>query len=134
MKAEYQKILERLDELEWQGVIGAFDKRTIIDLSGDVIKEILKTLLSGARHSGFMRTGETLPAAYSAVEAGQVSAIRNQGRGEHAGHLLRWQQQRAHTKTIWKRSRSLRDASGKFLYHDGLTNSDGGLEGIRSFR
>ena len=32
--------MERLDELEQQGVIGAFDKRTIIELSGDVIKEI----------------------------------------------------------------------------------------------
>ena len=40
LKAEYQKILERLDELEQQGVIGAFDKRTIIELSSDVIKEI----------------------------------------------------------------------------------------------
>ncbi len=34
LKAEYQVILERLDELEYQGVIGAFDKQTIIDLSG----------------------------------------------------------------------------------------------------
>ena len=40
MKAEYQKILERLDELEQQGVIGAFDKRTIIELSRDVMNEI----------------------------------------------------------------------------------------------
>lgn len=40
LKAEYQEIIERLDELERQGVIGAFDKRTIIELSGDVIKEI----------------------------------------------------------------------------------------------
>ena len=40
LKAEYQKILKRLDELEQQGVIGAFDKRTIIELSNDVIKEI----------------------------------------------------------------------------------------------
>ena len=40
LKAEYQIILERLDELEHQEVIGAFDKRTIIDLSGDIIKEI----------------------------------------------------------------------------------------------
>ena len=40
LKAEYQVILERLDGLEQQGVIGAFDKRTIIELSGDVIKEI----------------------------------------------------------------------------------------------
>ncbi len=40
LKAEYQEILKRLDGLERQGVIGAFDKRTIIELSGDVIKEI----------------------------------------------------------------------------------------------
>ena len=40
LEAEYQEILERLDELEQQGVIGAFDKRTIIELSNDVIKEI----------------------------------------------------------------------------------------------
>ncbi len=40
LKAEYRRILERLDEREKQGVIGAFDKRTIIELSGDVIMEI----------------------------------------------------------------------------------------------
>ena len=40
LKAEYQKILDKLDGLEEQGVIGAFDKRTIVELSGDVIKEI----------------------------------------------------------------------------------------------
>ncbi|MCI8354048.1 MAG: hypothetical protein HFI47_03060 [Lachnospiraceae bacterium] len=40
LKAEYRKILDRLDKLEQQGVIGAFDKRTIIELSGDVIREI----------------------------------------------------------------------------------------------
>ena len=42
LKAEYQDILMRLDKLERQGVIGAFDKRTIIELSGDVIREIVK--------------------------------------------------------------------------------------------
>ena len=42
LKEEYQDILIRLDELEQQGVIGAFDKRTIIELSGDVIREIAK--------------------------------------------------------------------------------------------
>lgn len=42
LKTEYKVILERLNELERQGVIGAFDKRTIIELSGDVIKEIAR--------------------------------------------------------------------------------------------
>lgn len=40
LKSEYLDILERLDRLERQGVVGAFDKRTIIDLTGDVMKEI----------------------------------------------------------------------------------------------
>lgn len=40
LRAEYQEILERLDGLEQKGVIGAFDKRTIIELSSDVIKLI----------------------------------------------------------------------------------------------
>lgn len=40
LKEDYQIILERLDELERQETIGAFDKRTIIELSGDVIQEI----------------------------------------------------------------------------------------------
>ena len=40
LKAEYRSILERLDKLEQEGTIGAFDKRTIIELSGDVIREI----------------------------------------------------------------------------------------------
>ena len=42
LRAEYQHILRRLDELEQEGMIGAFDKRTIIELSRDVIKEIAK--------------------------------------------------------------------------------------------
>ena len=40
LKAEYRNILERLDKLEQEGIIGAFDKHTIIELSSDVIKEI----------------------------------------------------------------------------------------------
>ena len=42
LKAEYRIILERLDDLEKQGIIGAFDKRTIIELSSDVIREIAR--------------------------------------------------------------------------------------------
>ncbi len=40
LKSEYREILNRLNGLEEQGIIGAFDKRTIIELSSDVIKEI----------------------------------------------------------------------------------------------
>lgn len=40
LKVEYHTILDRLNEMEHWGVIGAFDKRTIIEFSNDVIKEI----------------------------------------------------------------------------------------------
>ena len=57
LKAEYQEILERLDELEQQGVIGAFDKRTIIELSGDVVKEIARKYENVQKGVGDMMSG-----------------------------------------------------------------------------
>ncbi len=40
--AEYQEILDRLDLAERQGTLRAFDKRTIIELSQNVIREIAR--------------------------------------------------------------------------------------------
>lgn len=40
LEEEYKEILERLDTLEDQSTIGTFEKRTIIELFRDVIKEI----------------------------------------------------------------------------------------------
>lgn len=57
LKAEYQEILERLDELEQQRVIGAFDKRTIIELSGDVVKEIARKYENVQKGVGDMMSG-----------------------------------------------------------------------------
>ena len=57
LKAEYQIILERLDALERQEVIGAFDKRTIIELSGDVIREIAQKYDNVQKGVGDMMSG-----------------------------------------------------------------------------
>ena len=57
LKAEYQEILKRLDELEQQGVIGAFDKRTIIELSNDVIKEIAQKYVNVQKGVGDIMGG-----------------------------------------------------------------------------
>ena len=57
LKAEYQVILERLDELEQRGFIGAFDKRTIIELSGDVIREIAQKYENVQKGVGDMMSG-----------------------------------------------------------------------------
>ena len=56
LKTEYKVILQRLDELEGQGVIGAFDKRTIIELSGDVIKEIAQKYKNVQKGVGDMKS------------------------------------------------------------------------------
>ena len=60
LKAEYQLILEKLDEMERQEIIGAFDKRTIIDLSGDVIKEIAQKYENVQKGVGDMMRGALL--------------------------------------------------------------------------
>lgn len=57
LKAEYQDILERLNKLEQEGIIGAFDKRTIIELSGDVIKEIAQKYENVQKEIGGMMGG-----------------------------------------------------------------------------
>jgi hypothetical protein len=57
LKAEYKKILEKLDELEQKKVIGAFDKRTIIEISGDVIKEIAQKYENVQRGVGDIMSG-----------------------------------------------------------------------------
>ncbi len=57
LKAEYQEILEKLNELELLEVIGAFDKRTIIDLSGNVIQEIAQKYENVQKGVGDMMRG-----------------------------------------------------------------------------
>lgn len=56
-KAEYQIILGRLDELEQQEFIGAFDKRTIIELSSDVIRELAQKYENVQKGLGDMMSG-----------------------------------------------------------------------------
>lgn len=60
LKAEYRVILERFDGLEQQGVLGAFDKRTIIELSGDVVKEIAQKYENVQKGVGDMMRGKLI--------------------------------------------------------------------------
>lgn len=82
LKAEYQEILERLDELERQGVIGAFDKRTIIELSGDVIKEIAQKYENVQKGVGDMMGGALIETeARTILNQGIIQGIR-QGKSQ----------------------------------------------------
>lgn len=74
LKKEYQGILEKLDELEQEEVIGAFDKRTIIELSGDVIREIAQKYENVQKGVGDMMSGALIET--------EARAILNQGINE----------------------------------------------------
>lgn len=74
LKAEYQDILERLDKLEQQGVIGAFDKRTIVELSGDVLIEIAKKYENVQKGVGDMMRGALIET--------EARKILNKGKSE----------------------------------------------------
>jgi len=74
LKAEYRVILERLDGLEQQEVIDAFDKRTIIDLSGDVMNEIAQKYKNVQKGMGDMMRGALLETS--------ARTILNQGKSQ----------------------------------------------------
>lgn len=67
LKAEYQDILERLDKLEQKEIIGAFDKRTIIELSGDVIREIAQKYENVQKGVGGMMSGALIETEARAI-------------------------------------------------------------------
>ncbi len=74
LKAEYQEILGRLDGLEQQGGIGSFDKRTIIELSCDVVKEIAQKYRNVQKGIGDMMRGSLIETS--------ARTILNQGIGQ----------------------------------------------------
>ena len=52
--------MEKLNELEYQGAIGAFDKRTIIEISNDVLKELAKKYTNVQKGVGDIMGGALL--------------------------------------------------------------------------
>lgn len=74
LKTEYQDILERLDKLERKGIIGAFDKRTIIELSDDVIRKITQKYENVQKGIGEMMRGALIET--------EARTILNKGRME----------------------------------------------------
>ena len=93
LKAEYRIILERLDDLEKQGIIGAFDKRTIIELSSDVIREIARKYENVQKGIGAMMRGPLIQTeARTILNRGisqGISQGRNKGKKETALRMLK---------------------------------------------
>ena len=81
LKAEYRIILERLDDLEKQGIIGAFDKQTIIDLSSDVINEIARKYENVQKGIGAMMRGPLIQT--------EARTILNESKKETALRMLK---------------------------------------------
>ena len=74
LKAEYQEILERLDDLERQEVIGSFDKRTIIEISSDVLEELTRKYENVQKGVGDVMGGALLET--------EARTILNRGKNE----------------------------------------------------
>ena len=85
LKAEYRIILERLDDLEKQGIIGAFDKRTIIELSSDVIREIARKYENVQKGIGAMMRGPLIQTEARTILNRGIS----QGKKETALRMLK---------------------------------------------
>lgn len=84
LKQEYMDILARLDDLERQEIIGAFDKRTIIEISGDVLKEITKKYENLQKGVGGIMSGALLETSARKLrnEANKETALRMLKRGK----------------------------------------------------
>lgn len=82
LKAEYQKILDKLDGLEEQGVTGAFDKRTIVELSGDVIKEIAQKYENVQKGAGDLMGGALIETTARSILNQGINQGITQGRSQ----------------------------------------------------
>ena len=89
LKAEYRSILERLNKLEQEGIIGAFDKRTIIELSGDVIREIAQKYEKVQKGIGGMMSGALLETEARTILNKGKDEGRNENKKETALRMLR---------------------------------------------
>ena len=83
LKAEYQDILIRLDKLEQQRVIGGFDKRVIIELSGDVINEIAKKYEHVQKGVGDMMRGALIETEARRILNQGINQGKSQGINEN---------------------------------------------------
>ena len=86
---EYQEILERLDKLEQQEVIGAFDKRTIIDLSGDVINKIAQKYKNVQKGVGGMMRGALIETSARTILNQGISQGISQNQRETVLRMLK---------------------------------------------
>ncbi|MCI9083347.1 MAG: hypothetical protein HFI70_13910 [Lachnospiraceae bacterium] len=88
LKAVYQDILERLNQLEREGKIGAFDKRTIIELSRDVVKEIAQKYENVQKGVGGMMSGALIETEARMILNRGKAEGRNETKKETALRML----------------------------------------------
>lgn len=82
LTAEYREILDRLERLEHEGKIGAFDKRTIIELSRDVIRELAKKYENVQKGVGDIMSGALIETEARAILNIGKQEGRKEGRKE----------------------------------------------------
>ncbi|MEY8327304.1 hypothetical protein AALB47_25965 [Lachnospiraceae bacterium 54-11] len=88
LKAEYRSTLERLNKLEQEGIIGAIDKCTIIELSRDVIREIAQKYEKVQKGIGGMMSGALLETEARTILNRGKDEGRNENKRETAIRML----------------------------------------------
>ena len=80
--------MERFDKLEQEGTIGAFDKRTIIELSSDVIKEIAQKYENVQKGIGDIMSGGLIETEARTILNRGKDEGRNENKKETALRML----------------------------------------------
>lgn len=68
LAAEYENIRDRLDILEKKGILGVFDKHTILELSDDVLQEIARKYENVRKKVGGIMSGPLLETKARAIK------------------------------------------------------------------
>ena len=101
LEAEYKNILERLNALEKQSIIGAFDKRTIIELSRDVIEEIAQKYKNVQKGVGDIMGGALIETEARKLRDEGIQEGRREGRQE--GMVYAYYEMNMNTNEIAKK-------------------------------
>ena len=95
LEAEYRWILEKLECLEEEGIIGAFDRRTIIELSREVIKELTHNYENVQKGMGDIMGGALMETEARTILNQGISQGISQGIGQ--GKMLGMEEARKST-------------------------------------
>jgi hypothetical protein len=90
LKQEYQSVIDRLDELTEKGELSSFDKRTIIELADDVMKELTRKYSNVQKKVGEIMSGAMIQTEARKIrDEGMAQGMeRGMKRGMESGQAM----------------------------------------------